>query len=109
MCGGEPTDDIVLSNRFVDDYFDIGGVELDIEDTYKMQYLYIAIRNGFYLDMDNDQVKIDVPVLLLNRMWHEIRDQEEFDLSFLDYFVNLEYIIINIVSDGTLWEGQTAL
>ena len=99
MCGGEPTDDIVLSNRFVDDYFDIGGVELDIEDTYKMQYLYIAIRNGFYLDMDNDQVKIDVPVLLLNRMWHEIRDQEEFDLSFLDYFVNLEYIIINIEGD----------
>ena len=99
--GGEPTDDIVLSNRFIDDYFDIGGVELDIEDTYKLQYLYIAIRNGFYMDMDNDQVKIDVPVLLLNRVWSEIWDQEEFDLSFLDYFVNLEYIIINIQGDET--------
>ena len=97
--GGGPTDDVVISNRFINDYFGIGDLELDIEESNQLQYFYIEMQYTFYMGMENDQVKIDVPVLLLNRVWSEIWDQEEFDLSFLDYFVNLEYIIINIEGD----------
>ena len=99
--GGGPTDEIVLSNRLIDDYFEFGELEPDIEDSNKLQYLYILIREGFYRGVRHENVKVDVPVLLLDRERLEIRDQEEFDLSFLDYFVNLEYIIINIEGDET--------
>lgn len=58
--------------------------------------IFILKRNGFYKGVEHDEVKVDVPVLLLDRELREIRNQEEFDISFLDYFVNLEYIIINI-------------
>ncbi len=98
---GGPADDIVLSNRLIDEYFGLGELELDIEDTNELQYLYIEIRNGFYKGVEHDEVKVDVPVLLLDRELREIRNQEEFDISFLDYFVNLEYIIINIQGDET--------
>lgn len=99
--GGGPADDIVLSNRLIDEYFRLGELELDIEDTNELQYLYIEIRNGFYKGVEHDEVKVDVPVLLLDRELREIRNQEEFDISFLDYFVNLEYVIINIQGDET--------
>ena len=91
----------MLSNRLIDEYFRLGELELDIEDTNELQYLYIDIRYGFYKGVEHDEVKVDVPVLLLDRELREIRNQEEFDISFLDYFVNLEYVIINIQGDET--------
>lgn len=45
--------------------------------------------------LEMGKTKMDIPVVLWDMEWREISDQEEYDLSFLDSFSNLQYFVVN--------------
>ena len=98
--------DYVLSNQRPR-YFYMGGIGLEIEENFRLQYFYV--RGEYFMQqcLEMGKTRMDIPVVLWDMEEGEISNQEEYDLSFLDCFSNLQYFVVNF--DSTRVDDYTIL
>lgn len=98
--------DYALCNHIYGGYFNMRGIDLEIEEDFRLQYFYVRGEQKMQQCLEMGKTKMDIPVVLWDMEWREISDQEEYDLSFLDSFSNLQYFVVNFdrarVSDYTI-------
>lgn len=96
-CEGQTETDYeyIISNRLIETEFDVSGIEFEVEDTTDLQYFYMLRDRAFPENWTNIEHKLETTVLLIERE-RDIRDQKTFDVSFLQTFVGLKYIVINV-------------
>ncbi len=98
--------DYALSNHRPSGRFKMSGIDFEIEEDFRLQYFYVRGEQKMQQCLEMGKTKMDIPVVLWDMEWREISDQEEYDLSFLDCFSNLQYFVVNFdrarVSDYTI-------
>lgn len=113
FCGVVPsrlTNDFVLSNRLITDQFDISMIDINVEEGEKLQFFYMEMETAVLDVLRESEDKLEISVLLLDS-WHgDIVNQATQDLSYLDCFEGLQYIVINIpfaeIDDYTILKNR---
>ena len=96
-----------LSNRRPSWRFKMGGIDFGIKGDFRLQYFYVRGEQKMQQCVEMGKTKMDIPVVLWDMEWREISNQEEYDLSFLDCFSNLQYFVVNF--DSTRVDDYTIL
>ena len=99
--------DYALSNHRPSGRFKMSGIDFEIEEDFRLQYFYVRGEQKMQQCLEMGKTKMDIPVVLWDMEGREISDQEEYDLSFLDCFSNLQYFIVNF--DSTEINDYTVL
>lgn len=96
-CEGQTETDYeyIISNRLIETEFDVSGIAFEVENTTDLQYFYMLQDGVFSENWTNIEHKLETTVLLIERE-RDIRDQKTFDINFLQAFVGLKYIVINV-------------
>lgn len=102
--------DYVLSNRLMTEQFDVSCIDFDIEETEKVQFFYIEMDITSWEMLKAADCKLEISALFLDYWEGDIMDQETYDISCLDCFEGLEYIVINIqiaeIDDYTILKNR---
>ncbi|MBP3487775.1 MAG: hypothetical protein J6K53_05205 [Roseburia sp.] len=100
-----------LSNCRPNWRFKMSGIDFEIEEDFRLQYFYVRGEQKMQQCLEMGKTKMDIPVVLWDMEGREISDQEEYDLSFLDSFSNLQYFVVNFddieqPADYTVLKGR---
>lgn len=96
--GYDDTDDkadYAMCNHILGGYFKMSGIDIEIEEDFRFQYFYVRGEQKMQQCLEMGETQMDIPVVLWDMEKYEISNQEEYDLSFLDCFTNLEYFVVH--------------
>lgn len=96
-CEGKAVEEpeYIISNKMIESYFEKGEIEVIVEDTTDLQYFYMQCDDSLPQIKLDDSKKLETSVLLID-WWRNDINQESLDLRFLENFVGLKYIVVNV-------------